>query len=183
MNFIEFVKSPWGTVCLGVLSSIVGALLYALFASLYAYINKRIQKRRIIKGLVKVGESFGDGYTAAYAQYKSTFHQSLLVGNYEIQILLSIAKTIAIALAGIVLLIVFQEIIIARPIIVAITCVLFFVSYGKVKSKIKSFKMMYDHVFGDEYKEKMMEGIKQHWDTLAKNKGQNKKGNTEGAEQ
>lgn len=170
MDFIGFIKSPWGTVCLGVLSSIVGAVFYSIFVRLFKLVNKKVKYKRFIKGLVKVGESYGDGYAVGYAKNSSSFHQALLVGKYEIQIAVSIAKTVGIVLAGVILLTVFQEIIIARPIIVALTCISFSIGCKNVKNKIKSYDMMYDIVFGEEYKESMMKGIERHWDSIVKKK-------------
>lgn len=174
MDIIDFIKSPWGTVCIGVLSSVLGAFLFSLGVKLVVLIDTKKKKKRFIKWLVKTGESFGDGYTTAYARYKSTFHQDLLVGRYQIKLVSSIAITIGISIAGLFLLVVFQEFIIARLLIVAATCAIITMNIKRVNAIIKSYNMMFDYVFGDEYKTKMMEGIKHHWDSIVQGKEETK---------
>lgn len=166
MNLLEFIKSPWGVVCIGVFSSILGSVLYSLIGHLVNKINKRIKRKLFVKRLVAIGEAFGDGYLTALAQVQSSFHQTLLVSHYEIKITIAVAKTIGVALGGIALLVVFHEYFIARTIIVSITCIIVAICSRRIKKLFKSYEMMFNYVFGDDYKEHMMEGIKHQWDSL-----------------
>jgi len=167
MSLLEFIKSPWGVICIGVLSSILGSVLYSLIGRLVSAINLKIKRKRFVNRLVAIGEAFEDGYLTAFAQVKSSFHQTLLVSNYEIKITIAVAKTLGVALGGIALLVVFHEYLIARTIIVSITCIIVAICSKRINKLFKSYEMMFNHVFGDDYKEHMMEGIKHQWDSLA----------------
>lgn len=166
MNLLEFIKSPWGVVCIGVLSSILGSVLYTLIRRLVNVINKRVKRNLFVKRLVAIGKAFEDGYLTALAQNKTSFHQTLLVSHYEIKITIAIAKTLGVALGGIALLVVFHEYLIARTIIVSITCILVAICSKRIKKLLKTYEMMFNHIFGDDYKEHMMEGIKHQWESL-----------------
>ena len=114
---------------------------------------------------------------------KSPFHQMLHIGNHEIGIMVAIAKILIVAIAGVGLLVVFQELIIARPIIIAVTCMLIAFYYKVLKNKLDMYTIMFDYTFGDEYKKHMMEGIEKHWDSIVKkqeSKGVNKEQTTNG---
>lgn len=169
MNLVEFVESPWGIVCVGALSSILGAFLYSIIVRLISAINKRIKHKLFVKRLVAIGESFGDGYLTALAQTQSSFHQTLLVSHYEIKITIAIAKALGVALGGVALLVVFHESLLARTVIVSVTCIIVAICCRRINRLLKTYKMMFDYVFGDDYKKHMMEGIKHQWDSLARN--------------
>lgn len=42
----------------------------------------------------------------------------------------------------------------------------FFLSYGKPHNKIKSYEMMNNCIISDEYKDKVTEDVKYHWNTI-----------------
>lgn len=166
MSLVEFIQSPWGIVCVGVLSSVIGSVLYTLIGHLVEFVGKRIKRKRFIRRLVVIGEAFGDGYLTALAQAKSTFHQTLLVSHYEIKITIAIAKTFGFALGGLVLLVLFNDLLLSKLIIVSVTCLIVAINCKRVKNLFKTYEMMFDFVFGDDYKEHMMEGIKKQWETM-----------------
>lgn len=170
MNLVDFIKSPWGVVCIGVLSSFLGSVLYSLIGRLVNVINTRIKRKLFVKKLVAIGEAFEDGYLTALAQVTSSFHQTLLVSHYVIKITIAVAKTLGVALGGIALLIVFHEFLIARSVIVSITCIIVAICLKRINKLLKTYEMMFNHVFGDDYKEHMMEGIKHQWDSLTTSK-------------
>lgn len=41
------------------------------------------------------------------------------------------------------------------------------ICYKRISKLFETYEMMFDHVFGDDYKKHMMEGIKHQWDSLA----------------
>lgn len=171
-----FVKSPWGVFCVGVLSSIVATLLYRGIGELIKYTSKKIKYRRFVRFLTKIGESFGEGFTTAYAMSHTPFHQMLQVGGFVVNLIIAYAKIVGVALIGIALLVVFHELVIARLIIVSLTCAIAAILYQRAKFLKKMFEQMYDYVYGDEFKDQMMEGIRTHWDNvLGKKKLQKEK--------
>lgn len=162
----EFVKSPWGVFCVGVLSSIVATLLYRSIGELIKYTSKKIKYRRFVSFLTKIGESFGEGFTTAYAMSHTPFHQMLQVGGFVVNLIIAYAKIAGVALIGIALLVVFHELVIARLFIVSLTCAIAAILYQRAKFLKKMFDQMYDYVYGDEFKDQMMEGIRTHWDKV-----------------
>lgn len=162
----EFVKSPWGVFCVGVMSSIVATLLYRGIGELIKNTSKKIKHRRFVGVLTKIGESFGEGFATAYAMSHTPFHQMLQVGGFVINLLIAYAKIAGVALIGIALLVVFHELVIARLIIVSLTCAIAAILYQRAKFLKKMFDQMYDYVYGDKFKDQMMEGIRNHWDKI-----------------
>lgn len=175
-KLVDFLKSPWGNLCIGIASSILGALLYMFFDKLVQKTSIRIKRRRFVKHLVIVGESFNEGYTTAYARIKSPFHQMLHIGNHEIDIMIAIAKVLFAAIAGLAFLVLFQEFIIARSLIIAVTCLFVAFFLKSLNRKLKAYQIMFDYVFGDEYKKHMMEGVERHWGSIVKKESNNSNG-------
>lgn len=170
-KFVVFLKSPWGNLCIGVLSSILGAFLFMFFDKIAQKTSKHIKRKRLVKYLVMVGESFNDGYTTAYARANSSFHQMLHIGNHEIGVLVAIAKVLFASIAGTAFLVLFQEYVLARSIIIAVTCLFVAFYYKSLKRKLEAYHIMFDYTFGDEYKKHMMEGVEKHWDSIVKKGG------------
>ena len=166
MSVISFIGTPLGIVCVGIVSSIIGTGLYRIGERLYATATKTVKHKRFIKRLVSVGEMFCDGYTAAYAKYKSPFHQMLCVNRYIMNLLMVIIRILIVLFLSLCLLFVFQEFIISKPIIIAVSCVIIAIQYQKAKNLYDTYQIMFDNEFGDEYKKHMMEGVKKHWKEL-----------------
>ena len=140
MKLFEFFTSPLGCICAGVISSVIAALLIELVCALLKKVSKKIKHRRFIKRLVIAGEGYADGYATAYARVKGPFHQMLFVGNVMLRIILSLAKVFATAIIVIILLIVFQEILASRPVIVSLGCVFFtLISLTVIIGQVTSF--------------------------------------------
>lgn len=169
MNITEFITSPWGVVCIGVLSSVLGTVLFKIGVWFYKKTSDKIKRKRFIRLLVLTGEMYCSGYTAAYASCKSTFHQMIHVNDFTIKLIREVLTIMLVSFAAIGLLILFQELVLARPVIIAIGCVVIAVKYQKVKLICKTYNMMFETVFGEEFKKHMMDGMKQHWDKLKKN--------------
>lgn len=166
MSFIEFLGTPLGIITVGVVSSIVGNALYKCAVKLYNKADTKVKHNRFIKRMASVGELYCSGYTAAYAKYKSTFHQTLLINRFTIKLLMEILKIMIVSFAALALLVVLQEFIIVRPIIIAIASIIIAILYQRIKEFIKSYQLMYDHEFGEEYKKRMKEGMEKHWKEL-----------------
>jgi hypothetical protein len=134
----------------------------------YEKVNKKIRRKRFKKYLVSTGEMFCNGYTAAYAKYKSSFHQILYVNTYIIKILRGILNIVLAAFSAMGLLFIFQEIVLARPMIVALASIYITIQYQKIKFLYKTYQIMFEHEFGKEYNDKMIESVKQYWDSITK---------------
>ena len=171
MTLLEFIQSPWGNLCIGVMAGIIGTGVYKIGERLYKKADKTIKHRRFIKKLVSIGEVFGSGYTTSYSRANSVFHQLLHINDYVIRLLKEFLKIIIVAFSAVGLLFVFQEYIFVRPIIIAIACVVISVLLQRVKKIVEIYNIMFDYVYGEEYKKHMMDGVEKYWDELThKNK-------------
>jgi uncharacterized membrane protein YqgA involved in biofilm formation len=170
MNVAEFITTPVGVVCVSVISSIVGTLIYKMGERIYIIATKKMKHKRFIKYIVSTGEMYCNGYTTAYAKYKSSFHQLLHVNMFTIKILNGILKIMFAAFLAIGLLFLFHEILIARPVIIAVASVYVTIQYQKIRKIYETYKIMFDHEFGDEYNKHMMEGVEKYWDSITKPK-------------
>lgn len=170
MSLTSFIATPLGILCVSIISSIIGTILYKLGERIYNSTNEKIKNRRFKKYLVSTGKMFCNGYTAAYAKYKSSFHQLLHVNMFTINILKGILKIVLVAFAAVGLLFVFQEILFAPPIIIAISSIYIAIQFQSIKSLYNVYQIMFDHEFGDEYKKHMMVGVERYWGAMAKGK-------------
>ena len=170
MNFVEFLGTPLGIITVGVVSSIVGNALYKCAVKLYNKADTKVKHNRFIKRMASMGEMYCSGYTAAYAKYKSTFHQTLLINRFTIKLLMEILIIMIVSFAALALLVVLQEFIIVRPIIIAIASIIIAILYQRVKALINSYQLMYDYEFGEEYKKRMKEGMEKQWKELIEKK-------------
>ena len=166
MSITSFIATPLGILCVSIFSSIIGTLLYKVGERMYNSTNKKIKDKRFKKYLVSTGKMFCNGYTAAYAKHKSSFHQLLHVNMFTINILKGILRIVLAAFAAVGLLFVFQEILFVLPIIIAFASVYITIQYQSIKSLYDVYQIMFDHEFGDEYKKHMMEGVERYWDSM-----------------
>ena len=166
MSFVEFIQSPWGNLCIGVIAGIMGTAIYKMGEKIYKKADKKIKHRRFINKLVSIGEVFGSGYTTSYARANTIFHQLLHINDYVIRLLKEFLKIIIVAFSAVGLLFVFQEYIFVRPIIIAIACVVIAVQFQRVKKIVEIYNIMFDYVYGEEYKKHMMDGVEKYWDEL-----------------
>ncbi len=79
-------------------------------------------------------------------------------------------RILIVSCAALALLVVLQEFIIVRPIVIAIASIIIAILYQRVKALINSYQLMYDYEFGEEYKKSMKDGMEQHWKELIKKK-------------
>lgn len=176
----EFISSPWGIICVGVLSSIIGSCLFKTVERLYSKAYKKVKYKRFIKHLEDLGEMYCSGFTAGYARYNSPFHQTLYVNKFIINILIEIIKIVIVSFAAIGLLVAFQEYIISRPIIIALASVVIAIQYQKTKTYVKTYQLLFDTVFGDDYKKHLKESLNEYMDKIT---GKDKKGGKEKKEE
>jgi len=83
---------------------------------------------------------------------------------------MEILKIMIVSFTALALLVVLQEFIIVRPIIIAIASIIIAILYQRVKALIKSYQLMYDYEFGEEYKKRMKEGMEKQWKELIEKK-------------
>lgn len=169
MRLVFFIESPLGIICVGLFSSVVGSILFKLCEKIYAKANNKVKYKRFIKRLVSAGEVYCSGYTAAYAKYKSSFHQILHVNSFMMSILREVLNIIIVIGAALGLMIALSDYLIARPIIIALAGVIVAVLYQRINRIHNGFKMMYDHEFDEEYNKRMMDGVEKYWAKLTKN--------------
>jgi len=168
MNIISFIESPVGILSISIIGSILGTWLYKSCQKLYIKASGKVKNTRFKNRLIKVGEMFCSGYTASYAENKSHFHQLLHVNKFTISLLMDGLRIVIFVSMAIGLLILFQEYFVARAVIIALSSIIIAVQYQKIKFLFQTYQIMYDHVFGDEYKKHMMDGMKQYWGKLTK---------------
>lgn len=169
MSFVKFISSPLGIICVSVLSSLVGTSIYNHGEKIIHRAGVRYKRKRLIKWLVRSGETYSNGYITAYAQNKSSFHQLLLIGDYIIKIIIEIARILGIVLITIILILLTLKYIVAGPILVAISSIFISFYFQKLKRLIRAYRMMYDYVYGDEYKKHLMEGVHRYWNDITGN--------------
>lgn len=166
MKMIEFIESPLGIVCVGVLSSLLGKYLSELGEKIYSKANRKLKHKKFINYLVFTGEAFSSGYTTSYAQSNSPFHQILYVNKYVIKIILEALRIIVTALSAIALLLIFRKYFISVPIIISIVSIMVTMRFKKIKKLYETYEIMFDFVYGDEYKKHMKEGMVKYWDKI-----------------
>ena len=141
----------------GIIGSVVGALLYKTMLRKY-------KKRRFKRYLIKSGTYFGSGSRTVYAMNKTSFHQALLVGDYLIQILVSIGKLIMSSMVFLALIVILRTFWFSSPIIISVAGFFCGVELRKLRDYLRIYHEMFRYVYGEEYFKSEMEGIKQYWD-------------------
>lgn len=171
MSIAEFIVSPWGIVCVGILSSIAATFLYKTGEKLYAKASENVKRKRFARRLARLGEIYCSGYTAAYAKHKSSFLQILHINDFVMKLLKVVLVIMLVSFSSIGLLMLFHEIVFARPLIIAIACVIIAIKYQSVKTLCETYQIMVDNEFGEEYEKRMMDGMEHYWDeVIEKNK-------------
>lgn len=169
-DFIEFIThNVWGIILFNVICGIIGSVLGSF---IYKVVLRKYKKGKLKKYLVKAGTYFGGGSRTVYAMNTTSFHQSLLVGDYVIKILLSLSKIGIIGVVTLVLLFVLRAYWISTPIIIGVAGLFCGVEYRRLKDYLKIYDGMFKYVYGDEYFKSEMEGIKQYWDKMTGKKDQ-----------
>ena len=164
MNILEFIThNIWGIILFNVICGVFGSILGAL---LYKAILHKYKRGRFIKNLVKIGTYFGSGSRTVYALNKTSFHQILLVGDYLIDIILSLFKLLMCGFVVLILLFLLRAYWISAPIIIGVSGIYFGVEYRRLRDFLKIYHHMFKYVYGDEYFKSEMEGIKHYWDKM-----------------
>lgn len=173
-----FTENIWGIILLSVSSGIVGSVIAAMAIKGYNLIHVKYKKKKTIKYLVKVGSAFGLGSKTAYAMNHSPFHQSLIIGDIIIDLLIMFSRMILVFIVSVALLVVFRNYWESIPIIVFVLSAYSYFEIRRIKECKQRFDLVHKYVFGDEYAKLELEGIKQYWDKITKNTS-NKESNDE----
>ena len=162
MLLIEFVtKNIFGIILFNVFCGIIGSVVGAL---LYKMMLRKYKKRRFKRFLIKSGTYFGSDSRTVYAMNKTSFHQSLLVGDYLIQILVSIAKLIMSGIVALALIVILRAFWVSSPIIIGLAGLFCGIESRKLRDYLRIYHEMFRYVYGEDYFKSEIEGIKQYWD-------------------
>ena len=173
-----FTENIWGIILLSVSSGIVGSIIAAIAIKGYNLIHVKYKKKKTIKYLVKVGSAFGLGSKTVYAMNHSPLHQSLIVGDFIVDLLIMLCRMILAFMLSIALLVVFRNYWISIPIIAFVLSAYSYFEIVRIKECKQMFDIVYKYVFGDEYARLELEGVKQYWDKITNNTS-NKESNNE----
>lgn len=163
-GFFDFISHNfWGTILFNVICGIIGSVFGSL---LYKALLLKYKKGKLRHYLVKAGSYFGSGSRTAYAMKASSFHQSLLVGDYVIKIMLSLFRIGLSGVIALLILLILKAYWIATPIVIGIAGLFCGIESYRLRDYLKIYNEMFSHVYGDEYFKMEMEGIKQYWDKM-----------------
>lgn len=166
MNILEFITCNfWGIILFNILCGVAGSIIGTI---LYKAVLHKYKRGRIIKYLVEAGTYFGRGSRTVYALNKTSFHQILLVGDYLINIIMSLFKLLICGIVVLILLILLRVYWISAPIIIGVAGIYCGIVYRRLRDYLKIYHQMFRYVFGEEYFKSEMEGIKQYWDKMTK---------------
>ena len=164
IGIIDFIThNIWGIIIFNVICGIIGSVLGSL---LYKAALRKYKKGKIKKYLVKAGTYFGSGSRTVYAMNNTSFHRSILVGDYIIKILLSLFRIGMIGVIALVLLIILRAYWISTPFIIGIAGLFCGIEYRRLSDYLRIYNAMFEYVYGEEYFKTEMEGIKQYWDKM-----------------
>ncbi len=171
-KIINFLKTDiWGLIILGVVSSILAGIIYDFLKSKYKSTHQTIKKKRFTKRLVEIATSFGQGSRAVYAQNGTTFQQAVLVGDYIIKTIILVGWILFYLLMSIATLVILGDILSWVPVI--IFSVIITIRYKKLKQHLEYFDQTFKIVFGEKYFKDELQGKKEYWDKLFKDKNKN----------
>lgn len=164
MDILEIITHTiWGIILFNVVCGVVGSIIGSF---LYKAVLHKYKRGRFIKNLVKAGTFFGSGSRTVYALNKTSFHQILLVGDYLLDIILSLFKLLMCGIVVVSLLILLRTYWISAPIIIGIAGVYCGIEYRRLRDYLKIYHQMFKYVYGEDYFKSEMEGIKQYWDKM-----------------
>ena len=163
-GFIDFITNNiWGIILFNLFCGIIGSVLGSF---LYKAVSRKYKKSKLKKHLIKAGTYFGSGSRTVYAMKTSSFHQSILVGDYIIKILLSLFRMGMFGIIALTMLFVLRAYWISTPIIIGIVGTFWGIEYRRLRDYMSIYDEMFKYVYGDEYFKTEMEGIKQYWDKM-----------------
>jgi len=166
MVVLDFItKNIIGIILFNVFCGIIGSVLGAF---LYKTLSRKYKKRRFKRFLIKSGTYFGSGSRTVYAMNKTSFHQALLVGDYVIEIMVSLSKLIMSGIIALALMLVLRAFWISSPIIIGVAGMFCGIEFRKLRDFLGIYHEMFKYVYGDEYFKTEIEGIKQYWDKATK---------------
>lgn len=172
-----FTEDIWGIILLSISSGIVGSIIAAIAIKGYNLLHFKYKKKKNIKYLVKVGSAFGLGSKTIYAMNHSPLHQSLIVGDFIIDLLIMFGRMILAFILSSTLLLLFKDYWISIPVIIFVLSAYSYFEIVRIKECKQMFDIMYKYVFGDEYAKREQEGIKEYWDKITNKKTNNDSNN------
>lgn len=171
MNIVDFLtKNLFGIILLSVAGGVIGFFISNLIVNLYRRISYGFKKKRNVKYLVKVGSTFASGCKTTFAKDQGSFHQALLVGDYLKDIVLSVGRILFYTIISIGFIIYFAEYWFSLPIIITIASIIISFEYKRLNECKNLYHEMFKYIYGDEYYQLEMKGIKEYWKSMSKKK-------------
>lgn len=167
IDIMEFInENIIGVILFNVFFGIIGSVLGSL---LYNTMTKKYKDGKFKKYLIKLGIFFRGEAAGLFMLYISLLFTKCYLGDYLIQIVLSLGKLIICGIVSVTLLIILRAYWFTSPIIVLIAGLFCGIEYRKLRDFLKLYREMFKYVYGEEYFKTEMDGIKQYWDKTTGN--------------
>lgn len=163
------LKNAWGVIIAGIIASILGTLLCYLFRKLLDYLTKKFKIHKKKQKTVKYLTGFYRGAAATYSK-TSSYRQTLLVGDYILDVIhVGLTIIVYILIAGIFMIM--SKNLLLDMAIIFICSFMIYPQYKKYKEIKYGYELTYDLIFGKDFTQKCIDGA---FETLEKNKEENK---------
>ncbi len=158
------LKNAWGVIIAGIIASILGTLVCYLFRKLLDYLTKKLKIHKKKQKTVKYLTGFYRGAAATYSK-TSSYRQTLLVGDYILDIIhVGLTIIVYILIAGIFMIM--SKNLLLDMAIIFICSFMIYPQYKKYKEIKYGYELTYDLIFGKDFTQKCIDGA---IDTLKNN--------------
>ena len=159
------LKNAWGVIIAGIIASILGTLLCYLFRKLLDYLTKKFKIHKKRQKTVKYLTGFYRGAASTYSK-TSSYRQTLLVGDYILDVIhVGLTIIVYILIAGIFIII--SKNLLLDMAIIFICSFMIYPQYKKYKEIKNGYELTYDLIFGKDFTQNCIDGA---IDTLKKEK-------------
>lgn len=157
------LKNVWGVIIAGIIASILGTFLCYLFRMIVNYLRNKFQVRKKKQKTIDYALNFYRGAAAEYSKH-SSYRQILLVGDIIMDALYVGLKIIVYLLISIIFINMLNDVFLDLT-IVAIVSFMIYPQLSKLKDIRKAYELTYDHIFGEDFTKKCIDGA---FETLEK---------------
>jgi len=153
-NFL--LKNVWGVIIAGIIASMLGTLSCYLFKKIVDYLRRKFQVRKKKQTVVKYALGFYRGAAAEYSKH-SSYRQILLVGDIIMDALSLGLKIVVYLLIAIIFINMLNDVFLDLAII-AIVSFMIYPQISKLKDIRKAYELTYNHIFGEDFTKKCIDG-------------------------